>query len=152
MYISPYLHFSWISYFLSFPIYVFLLFSHFLLMCIHLHFAGIILWMCPANERWCYIVTSSLIGWAHKKMIPDFVNISPYFHTPSTFTHFHTSFSFQIFTQTFSFVSTFRGIFISLIFPSFPCIFIFHDFSIISMPLYFPSFSLFPDLAGKLCR
>ena len=21
--------------------------------------------MCPANERWCYIVTSSLIGWAH---------------------------------------------------------------------------------------
>ena len=21
--------------------------------------------MCPAHERWCYIVTSSLIGWAH---------------------------------------------------------------------------------------
>ena len=28
-------------------------------------FTGIILCMCPANERWCYNVTSSLIGWAH---------------------------------------------------------------------------------------
>ena len=27
--------------------------------------AGILLWMCPANERRRYIVTSSLIGWAH---------------------------------------------------------------------------------------
>ena len=26
---------------------------------------GIILCMCPANERWRYDVTSSLIGWAH---------------------------------------------------------------------------------------
>ena len=26
---------------------------------------GIILCMCPANERQCYNVTSSLIGWAH---------------------------------------------------------------------------------------
>ena len=29
--------------------------------------AGIILWMCPANERWRYHVTSSLIGWAHSQ-------------------------------------------------------------------------------------
>ena len=27
--------------------------------------AGIILGMGSANERWCYMVTSSLIGWAH---------------------------------------------------------------------------------------
>ena len=27
--------------------------------------ARIILWMRPANKRWRYIVTSSLIGWAH---------------------------------------------------------------------------------------
>ena len=27
--------------------------------------SGIILCMCPANERQRYIVTSSLIGWAH---------------------------------------------------------------------------------------
>ena len=30
--------------------------------------------MCPANERWCYIVTSnvtpSLIGWAHTQNVP----------------------------------------------------------------------------------
>ena len=31
---------------------------------------GIILYMCPANERWCYIVTSSLIGWAHAQNDP----------------------------------------------------------------------------------
>ena len=34
---------------------------------------GIILYMHPANERWPYNVTSSLIGWAHSrihKMIP----------------------------------------------------------------------------------
>ena len=30
-------------------------------------FAGIILWMHPANERRRYIVTPSLIGWAHKQ-------------------------------------------------------------------------------------
>ena len=35
-----------------------------------LPFAGIILWMCPANERWCYIVTSSLIGWVHTQNYP----------------------------------------------------------------------------------
>ena len=29
------------------------------------YYAGIILCMCPANERQCYIVTLSLIGWAH---------------------------------------------------------------------------------------
>ena len=28
-------------------------------------YAGIILWMCPASERWCYIVTPLLIGWVH---------------------------------------------------------------------------------------
>ena len=26
--------------------------------------------MCPANQRWCYIVTSSLIGWAHRQNDP----------------------------------------------------------------------------------
>ena len=29
------------------------------------HCAGIILWRRPANERWCYIVMSSCIGWGH---------------------------------------------------------------------------------------
>ena len=33
--------------------------------------AGIILCMHPANERWCYIVMLSLIGWRIHKMIPD---------------------------------------------------------------------------------
>ena len=32
--------------------------------------AGIILWMRPANERRRYIVTSSLIGWAHRQNDP----------------------------------------------------------------------------------
>ena len=32
--------------------------------------AGIILWLCPANERRRYIVTSSLIGWAHTQNEP----------------------------------------------------------------------------------
>ena len=31
---------------------------------------GIVLFMRPANERWCYIVTSSLIGWVHKQNDP----------------------------------------------------------------------------------
>ena len=31
---------------------------------------GIILCMCLANERWHYIVTSSLIGWAHTQNDP----------------------------------------------------------------------------------
>ena len=31
--------------------------------------SGIILWMCPANGRRCYIVTLSLIGWAHTKWL-----------------------------------------------------------------------------------
>ena len=30
-----------------------------------LGYAGIILWMCPANERWRYNVLPSLIGWVH---------------------------------------------------------------------------------------
>ena len=30
-----------------------------------LPFLGIVLYMQPANERWRYNVTSSLIGWAH---------------------------------------------------------------------------------------
>ena len=30
-------------------------------------FTGIILWICPVNERWCYVVTPPLIGWAHTK-------------------------------------------------------------------------------------
>ena len=32
--------------------------------------AGIILYMHPANERRCYIVTSSLIGWVHTQNDP----------------------------------------------------------------------------------
>ena len=32
--------------------------------------SGIILSMCPANERWRYNVTSSLIGWAHTQNDP----------------------------------------------------------------------------------
>ena len=32
--------------------------------------AGIILYMHPANERWCCIVTSSLIAWAHTQNNP----------------------------------------------------------------------------------
>ena len=32
--------------------------------------SGIILCMRPANERWCYNVTSSLIGWAHSQNYP----------------------------------------------------------------------------------
>ena len=32
--------------------------------------AGIILCMCPANERQCYTVTLSLIGWAHTHNVP----------------------------------------------------------------------------------
>ena len=32
--------------------------------------AGMVLCMCPANERWRYIVTSSLIGWAHTRNDP----------------------------------------------------------------------------------
>ena len=32
--------------------------------------AGMILWTRPANERWRYIVTSSLIGWAHSQNDP----------------------------------------------------------------------------------
>ena len=33
-------------------------------------FSGIILCMRPANERWCYTVTPSLIGWAHTQNDP----------------------------------------------------------------------------------
>ena len=32
--------------------------------------SGIILCMCPANERRCYYVTSSLIGWVHAQNDP----------------------------------------------------------------------------------
>ena len=32
--------------------------------------SGLILCMRPANERWCYNVTSSLIGWAHSQNGP----------------------------------------------------------------------------------
>ena len=35
------------------------------------HHAGIILCMRPANERRRYIVTSSLIGWAHTQNDPS---------------------------------------------------------------------------------
>ena len=30
--------------------------------------------MLPANERWCYIVTSSLIGWVHLQNDPCFMD------------------------------------------------------------------------------
>ena len=33
-------------------------------------YAGIILCMHPANDRWHYIITSSLIGWAHSQNYP----------------------------------------------------------------------------------
>ena len=49
------------------PLHIFLTFS------IHLYFsAGIILCVRPANQRWRYIVTSSLIGWAHPQNDPYF--------------------------------------------------------------------------------
>ena len=35
-----------------------------------IEYPGIILGMCPANQRRCYIVTSSLIGWAHTQKDP----------------------------------------------------------------------------------
>ena len=35
-----------------------------------LTFSGIVLFMCPANERWCYIVTLALIGWTHTQNDP----------------------------------------------------------------------------------
>ena len=45
---------------------------------------GIILCMRPANERRCYIVTSSLIGWAHTQNDPWNQSISPsFFHATS---------------------------------------------------------------------
>ena len=40
--------------------------------------AGIILCMRPANERWRYSVTSSLIGWAHSQNDPCVRAISPH--------------------------------------------------------------------------
>ena len=33
-------------------------------------YAEVILRMRPANERWCYSVTPSLIGWAHTENDP----------------------------------------------------------------------------------
>ena len=41
--------------------------------------SGIILCMCPANERWRYSVTSSLIGWAHTQNDPYEMCPSPKF-------------------------------------------------------------------------
>ena len=38
-------------------------------------YSGIILWMHPANERWRYIVTLSLIGWVHTQNDPCVVGI-----------------------------------------------------------------------------
>ena len=35
--------------------------------------SGIILWMCPANEWWRYIVTPSLIGWVHIQNNPCYL-------------------------------------------------------------------------------
>ena len=52
------------------------------------------MFMCPANERWCYIVMSSLIGWAHilndpcetisnssQNIIKQFVSVAFVFHS-----------------------------------------------------------------------
>ena len=36
---------------------------------------GIILRMYPVNERWCYNITSSIIGQVYNKMIPAELNI-----------------------------------------------------------------------------
>ena len=45
----------------------------------------IILGTCPANKRWCYNVTSSLIGWAHKQNDPrgimTLINADLWYHT-----------------------------------------------------------------------
>ena len=40
------------------------------LLCNSALYEGIILWMRPANERWRYNVTSSLIGWVHTQFDP----------------------------------------------------------------------------------
>ena len=44
--------------------------------CSTTHYPGIILCMHPANERWCYIVTSSLIGWVHAQKDPCYKETS----------------------------------------------------------------------------
>ena len=46
--------------------------------------AEIILWMCPANDRWRYIVTLSLIGWAHRLNDPS-DGESPSKHTAQSY-------------------------------------------------------------------
>ena len=43
---------------------------------------GIILFMCPANERWRYNITSSLIGWAHNADLLPTGPSRPKFTTP----------------------------------------------------------------------
>ena len=47
--------------------------------------AGISLDMCPANERCCYIVMTSLIGWAHTWTDPwiVFQELGFHIHPPS---------------------------------------------------------------------
>ena len=45
--------------------------------------AVIILWMRPANERRRYIVTSSLIGWAHPQNDPCLFYSEPVPKSPS---------------------------------------------------------------------
>ena len=40
------------------------------------------MFMHPANERWCYIVTSSLIGWAHTQNDPCVCNTMLYWTMP----------------------------------------------------------------------
>ena len=42
----------------------------FVVVMIWVHGARIIVWMHPANERWCYIVTSSVIGWVRSQNDP----------------------------------------------------------------------------------
>ena len=42
--------------------------------------SGIMLNMCPANERQCYIVTLSFIGSAHTQNDPHSFNDKSYYH------------------------------------------------------------------------
>ena len=48
--------------------------------------SGIILCMCSANERWRYIVMSSLIGWAYTQKVPCILCCN---HWTSFFSAFH---------------------------------------------------------------
>ena len=73
--------------------------------------SGIVLCMHPANDRWSYIVTSSLIGWVHTQNDPwILVNLHGFQHGFSliiqTISHWHSKWQTQkIFHQTDRLVS-----------------------------------------------